>query len=217
MTLAAKKELARLGYDKQMGARPLQRVIRDKIKEPLTNEVLFGELKEGGEVKIDFKAKEFKFTLGSPYTVKAGSLAHIRTDINGTLHHASKHTSLKKLINTLHPTPAVCGFPKKEAKEFILKNEGYNREFYTGFLGELNIESRRKKNRRNTENMAYRFTTKSSNLYVNLRCMQVNDHTVTIYVGGGVTASSNALHEYEETCNKTNTMKKVLNLDSVVL
>jgi len=190
----------------------------------LYKDELVWQVKEQEEQQIvtdyiaeNLAAKEFKFTLGSPYTVKAGSLAHIRTDINGTLHHASKHTSLKKLINTLHPTPAVCGFPKKEAKEFILKNEGYNREFYTGFLGELNLKSSRKNNRHNTENMAYRFTTKSSSLYVNLRCMQVNDTTVTIYAGGGVTANSNALHEYEETCNKTSTMKKVLNFDDGIL
>ena len=61
ITLKAKKELARLGYDKTMGARPLQRVIRDKIKEPLTNEILFGVLKDGGEVKVDFKTDEFTF------------------------------------------------------------------------------------------------------------------------------------------------------------
>ncbi len=56
----AKKELARLGYDKKMGARPLQRVITKEIKEPLTDEVLFGLLKDGGSVKIDFN-KTFKF------------------------------------------------------------------------------------------------------------------------------------------------------------
>jgi len=57
----AKKELARLGYDKENGARPLQRVIRDKIKEPITNEILFGDLKDGGDVKVEFKNDEFKF------------------------------------------------------------------------------------------------------------------------------------------------------------
>ena len=61
ISLKAKKQLALLGYDKAMGARPLQRVIRDKIKEPITNEILFGELKEGGEVSIDFKSNEFVF------------------------------------------------------------------------------------------------------------------------------------------------------------
>lgn len=56
----AKKELATLGYDKAMGARPLNRVISDKIKNPLTDEILFGKLKKGGFVKIDFE-KEFIF------------------------------------------------------------------------------------------------------------------------------------------------------------
>ena len=56
----AKKELATLGYDKAMGARPLNRVISDKIKNPLTDEILFGKLKKGGLVKIDFE-KEFIF------------------------------------------------------------------------------------------------------------------------------------------------------------
>jgi len=59
ITLKAKKELVRLGYDKAMGARPLQRVITKHIKMPLTDEILFGKLKDGGEVKIDFKDKEF--------------------------------------------------------------------------------------------------------------------------------------------------------------
>ena len=48
--------------------------------------------------------------------------------------------SIKKIILALHPTSAVCGLPKQEAKEFILQNEGYNREYYSGFLGELNID-----------------------------------------------------------------------------
>ena len=56
----AKNELARLGYDKAMGARPLNRVISDKIKNVLTDEILFGKLKKGGFVKIDFE-KEFIF------------------------------------------------------------------------------------------------------------------------------------------------------------
>ena len=62
LSVKAKKELARIGYDKLMGARPLQRVISDKIKIPLTDEILFGELKDGGTVKIDFLKEEFTFS-----------------------------------------------------------------------------------------------------------------------------------------------------------
>lgn len=60
ITAKAKKELATLGYDKAMGARPLNRVISDKIKNVLTDEILFGKLKKGGVVKIDF-VEEFVF------------------------------------------------------------------------------------------------------------------------------------------------------------
>ncbi len=61
ITAKAKKELARLGYDKAMGARPLSRVISEKIKNVLTDEILFGKLKKGGQVKIDFVKEEFSF------------------------------------------------------------------------------------------------------------------------------------------------------------
>jgi ATP-dependent Clp protease ATP-binding subunit ClpA len=44
--------LAEKGYDKQMGARPLARVIRDEIKKPLADELLFGQLSKGGNIAI---------------------------------------------------------------------------------------------------------------------------------------------------------------------
>ncbi len=46
--------LAEMGYDKAMGARPLGRVIQEKIKDPLTDEMLFGRLLKGGSVMIDY-------------------------------------------------------------------------------------------------------------------------------------------------------------------
>ncbi|MEA2017709.1 MAG: ATP-dependent Clp protease ATP-binding subunit ClpA [Campylobacterota bacterium] len=61
LTIKAKKELAKKGYDKLLGARPLQRVISEHIKMPLTDEILFGKLKNGGDVKIDFKNDKFVF------------------------------------------------------------------------------------------------------------------------------------------------------------
>lgn len=61
ITTRAKKELARLGYDKEMGARPLNRVIAQYIKKELTDEILFGELKNGGSVYIDFVKEKFIF------------------------------------------------------------------------------------------------------------------------------------------------------------
>ncbi|MEM9223112.1 MAG: ATP-dependent Clp protease ATP-binding subunit ClpA [Pseudomonadota bacterium] len=50
--------LAKEGYDEKMGARPLGRVIQENIKRPLADEVLFGELKKGGTVKVTVKTDE---------------------------------------------------------------------------------------------------------------------------------------------------------------
>jgi len=61
LTIKAKKELARLGYDKLMGARPLNRVIAEHIKNKLTDAILFGALKNGGEVYVDFVEDTFQF------------------------------------------------------------------------------------------------------------------------------------------------------------
>jgi len=47
--------VAEMGYDKAMGARPLARVIQEKIKDALTNEILFGQLKNGGNVNVDYE------------------------------------------------------------------------------------------------------------------------------------------------------------------
>lgn len=57
MTPAAKTFIAKKGYDKHFGARPLKRVIQEDIKKPLADELLFGRLVEGGEVKIGCKNK----------------------------------------------------------------------------------------------------------------------------------------------------------------
>ncbi len=153
--------------------------------------------------------QKISFTVNEPYTIKAGNLAHIRTDISGRL---TTH-KLMDIIAILHPTPAVCGLPKEKAKQFILDNEGYDRQFYTGFLGELNFEATRRNNRRNTENHAYNFTTKTSNLFVNLRCMQLQEKSVLVYVGGGITALSNAEAEYQETEHKAKIMQAIFDVE----
>lgn len=143
-------------------------------------------------------------------TVRAGNLLHLKTRIISVL---KEDADLKTIIEALHPTPAVCGFSKAKAKDFILNNENYDREYYTGFLGELNLTQSRTRNtnRRNVENNAYAVVKTQSNFYVNLRCMQLKDAKATIYVGGGITKDSNPVNEWEETVNKTATINAVLN------
>ncbi|TKF01049.1 ATP-dependent Clp protease ATP-binding subunit ClpA [Vibrio kanaloae] len=57
----ARHWLADKGYDKTMGARPMGRVIQDKLKKPLANELLFGSLVDGGTVKVSLKKDELDF------------------------------------------------------------------------------------------------------------------------------------------------------------
>jgi ATP-dependent Clp protease ATP-binding subunit ClpA len=55
VSLAAKKWLAKNGYDQKMGARPMGRLIEKEINTPLADEILFGKLSSGGSVKIGLK------------------------------------------------------------------------------------------------------------------------------------------------------------------
>lgn len=127
--------------------------------------------------------------ISEPYTQRAGSLLHLRTDIFGAL---GNKTHLATLAYALHPTPAVCGTPRSAARDFILQNEGYPRQFYTGFLGPI-----------------YEDGAKAS-FMVNLRCMKITDGMARIFVGGGITAESQPELEWQETRNKMQTMLQVL-------
>ncbi len=62
VTDAARKWLAEKGYDKAMGARPMARVMQEEVKKQLANELLFGELVDGGVAKIGVKADKLSFT-----------------------------------------------------------------------------------------------------------------------------------------------------------
>lgn len=64
---AALKWLAEKGYDKAMGARPMARAIQEYLKKPLANEILFGSLTKGGDVKVtvENKREELSFTYNS--------------------------------------------------------------------------------------------------------------------------------------------------------
>lgn len=125
-------------------------------------------------------------TIDKITSVKAGELWHLKTNLSARLQNRG---FLKDIIDVIHPSPAVCGIPKKAAKDFILKSEGYDRSFYTGFLGELNLGHANK-----------------VQLFVNLRCMELQDGKATIFVGGGITADSDPEKEWEETKNKYHTM-----------
>jgi len=57
----AKEYLAKEGYDERYGARHIARVVDAKIKEALTDEILFGKLTKGGSVKVSYKNENLNF------------------------------------------------------------------------------------------------------------------------------------------------------------
>lgn len=147
-------------------------------------------------------------SVSDPFTLQAGNLLHICTDISGNF----QKNALQQIVKSLHPTPAVCGLPKEKARKFILKNENYDRDFYTGYLGEINMKTQRQRSsrRKNQENQQFSAIFEATNLYVNLRCMKLQSGLAKIFVGGGVTKDSIASDEWTETVNKAQTMKAVL-------
>ncbi len=126
--------------------------------------------------------------ISEPKTIQAGKLEHIQSLITARLLPGA---TPKALIEALHPTPAVCGLPKEAARHFIIKEEGYDREYYAGFHGLLNVQG-------------------ETDLFVNLRCMKWGEGSASLYVGGGITEGSDPESEWLETVKKAGTMNSII-------
>lgn len=120
------------------------------------------------------------------YTHLAGPVVHRRTDMQ-----FSFQGDMSTLVSVLHPTPAVGGFPKKEALEMIHDLEPHSRGFYTGLIGVKRANG-------------------DCDLYVNLRCMRIHENVAHLFVGGGIMPDSDAEKEWEETELKSQTLLKFL-------
>jgi isochorismate synthase len=116
-------------------------------------------------------------------TVQAGAVEHLRTDYLANC----ENEIIPRLLNALHPTPAVCGWPTPVARQLIGEIENYDRSYYTGYLGPVEDAT-------------------TFNLFVNLRCMNITASHAVVYVGGGITIDSDPETEWEETELKSRTM-----------
>jgi ATP-dependent Clp protease ATP-binding subunit ClpA len=67
----ARQWLTERGYDKMYGARPMGRLVQEKIKQPLAEELLFGKLVNGGEVKVRIRENALTFEI-TPAAPKVG-------------------------------------------------------------------------------------------------------------------------------------------------
>jgi len=143
------------------------------------------------QIVTDYIVSQFSglnnLKISEAQTVRAGKFQHLKSFISAEI---PEGFDLKSLLEKLHPTPAVCGLPKQEAFDFIIRNEGYTRGFYSGYIGIENEVSKE--------------------YFVNLRCGQFFQDKVWLYVGGGITAGSNPSKEWEETELKSGTVLRAL-------
>jgi isochorismate synthase len=152
--------------------------------------------KEKQEQKIvsDYILQTFKYftkekpLIEGPKTFKAGNLLHLQTTF---VYQSIPFKKWKEVANRLHPTPAVAGFPKQKAIDYILHHEKTTRGFYSGYLGPVNLDG-------------------EIHLFVNLRCMQVLKNSLIIYAGCGITRESKPLEEWEESKIKADTLLSLL-------
>jgi isochorismate synthase len=115
-----------------------------------------------------------------PKTVMAGNLLHLRSDFKVDMKATGFPQLGSVMLGLLHPTSAVCGMPRKEAHDFLQNHESFDRSFYAGFIGPVNIES-------------------ETSLYVNLRTANFLENKAILYAGAGITADSDPEKEWEET------------------
>ncbi|WP_031525504.1 chorismate-binding protein [Dyadobacter crusticola] len=126
-----------------------------------------------------------------PKTVLAGNLYHLRTDFEVDTNAVNFPELGPVMLKLLHPTSAVCGVPKEPSLEFLLSIEGYDRSFYSGFLGPVQVGE-------------------NTSLFVNLRNVRFKNGKATFFAGAGITGDSIPEQEWEETELKCDTLLRVI-------
>jgi isochorismate synthase len=124
--------------------------------------------------------------ISEPAEHNAGPVKHLMTQFEFSM----KKLLPANIIQALHPTPALSGFPQQEALQLISKFEKHERELYGGIIGVL--------------------THSKSAVFVNLRCCQIQKGHANLYVGGGLTSESDPELEWLETVNKSRTLLNLI-------
>lgn len=122
-------------------------------------------------------------------TCKAGSVEHLRTQFEGEI---PPEITPEDILDTVSPTPALCGYPTDLALKEIENTEVHPRYCYGGYVS---VESRER-----------------TQAFVNIRCVHFNDERMTLYVGSGIMPDSTPGGEWDETDAKLNTIGRCLGL-----
>jgi isochorismate synthase len=127
-----------------------------------------------------------------PRTYLSGNLVHLKTNYRVDMDLVAFPELGSVMLDLLHPTSAVCGMPKEETQIFIEENEGFDREYFSGFLGPVNVLG-------------------ETNIFVNLRCAKLDLKHASLFAGAGIIANSVPEKEWKETELKMDTLLSVIN------
>lgn len=127
-----------------------------------------------------------------PKTILAGNVMHLKTEYSVDTEAVSFPELPSVMLTLLHPTSAVSGMPREASYEFLKQNEKYDRQLFSGYIGPVNVNE-------------------TSNIFVNIRCMQILNQKAAIYAGAGVTSCSNPEKEWLETELKCETLLNIIN------
>lgn len=119
-----------------------------------------------------------------PVTKMAGPVEHLMTRISVP---ASDTLDVLQLIDTLAPTPALCGMPRELAAETIAQQEHFERAFFGGYCGPWNGYD-------------------SFSLFVTLRCAHIAPDRAVLYAGAGIMSESDPASEWAEIDRKLSTL-----------
>jgi len=126
-----------------------------------------------------------------PKTSIAGPLLHLKSEFKVDMKATNFPQLGTVMLDLLHPTSAVCGMPREAALAFLAREEAFDRAFFAGYLGPVNIQ-------------------KETAIFVNLRCARLLGDRAILYAGAGITEDSVPEKEWEETELKCDIVGKFL-------
>ncbi len=124
----------------------------------------------------------------TPEVMQLHNAQHLWSPISA---RTSAETDLLDLAERLHPTPATNGEPRRAARDWLRLSEPVGRGWYTGAAGVLEPDL-------------------SGELWVLLRCAEVEGNEARLYAGAGIVAGSDPLAEWRETGHKLSAMATAL-------
>ena len=127
----------------------------------------------------------------SPFVLHLANVMHLATDVTGALIESKQRVDAFSLLQSLHPSAAVCGTPRNIAFDIITEIEGMNRGRYAGPVGWIDASG-------------------DGELGIALRSGQITDREIRIFAGCGIVAGSSPEKELEESNAKMIAMRSAL-------